>query len=172
MAAYTDCSEPGLLHEKLKDQVAVSIKESLEKATTVLSGLHRLQSYLDVFKSMAPSRGIAGGQHGSEGLRSALEQIRSVRNDTATLLQTVYLTEIGLQSLLESRGGGGGSSGGNELTSIMPILGDPMPGGSGLGSGADQEGGVMTLQLEGPNEEMGFDTPGHTTEGIPPAKKM
>lgn len=167
-----DSSEPGLLHDKLKDQVAISIKDSLGKATTVLSGLHRLQSYLEVFKSMTPPRSVAGGQHGFEGIRNALEQIRSVRNDTATLLQTVYLTEIGLQSLQECRGG---SSGGGDLTSVLPILGDPMPGDSGLseitGSGR-QEGEMMTLELRGSGEEMGFQASDHAADGMPPAKKM
>ncbi len=172
MTTHSDGLEPGLLHEKLKDQVAVSIKDSLEKATTVLSSLHHLQSYLEVFKSMTPVRGITGGQHGSEGLRNALEQIRTVRNDTATLLQTVYLTEIGLQSLQETRGG---SSGGNDLSSIMPILGHPIPGGSGLtgiagggGEGVD----VMALRLEGSGEDIDFQSSGHASDGMPPAKKM
>ena len=85
----------GLLQDRLKDQVAVSIKESLCKATTVLSSLHRVHSYLDVLRSL-PSLHSGGG---GEGLKSALEQVRAIRTDTAALLQTIYLTEIGLQSL-------------------------------------------------------------------------
>lgn len=90
----------GILHDKLKDQVAVSIKESLTKATTILSSLHRVHSYLDILKTM-PSfhSGVGEGGEG-EGIKSALEQVRSIRTDTAALLQTIYLTEIGLQSLV------------------------------------------------------------------------
>ena len=88
--------QQGLLHEKLKAQIGVSIKDSLTKATTVLSSLHRVHSYMDVLQSM-PSFQTGGG--GGEGIRSALEQVRAIRNDAAALLQTIYLTELGLQSL-------------------------------------------------------------------------
>lgn len=90
-----DTQEQGLLQDKLKDQITISIKDSLDKATTVLSSLHRVHSYLDVLKSMPSFRTGTG----SEGLKGALEQVRSIRTDAAALLQTIYLTEIGLQSL-------------------------------------------------------------------------
>ena len=97
--ASGDSQEPGLLHERLREQVTLSIRESLEKATSVLSNLHRVQSYFDVIRNISPSRGAGGGTHTTEGIKNALEQIRTIRSDAATLLQTVYLTEIGLQSL-------------------------------------------------------------------------
>ena len=97
--ASGESQEPGLLHERLREQVSLSIRESLEKATSVLSNLHRVQSYFDVIRNMSPSRGTGGGAHTTEGIKNALEQIRTIRADAATLLQTVYLTEIGLQSL-------------------------------------------------------------------------
>eukprot|EP00731_Ephydatia_muelleri_P021415 Em0014g6a len=96
MSAH-DSQEPSFIHEKLKGQVTLSIKEALDKATGVLSNLHRVQSYLDVIKTMTSSRTVAH----PEGIHSALDQVKSLRNDTATLLQTIYLAEIGLQSMQE-----------------------------------------------------------------------
>ena len=158
--ASGDTQEPGLLHEKLKDQVALSIKESLEKATSVLSNLHRLQSYLDVIKTVSPSR-----SHGNEGVKSALEQVRAVRADAATLLQTVYLTEIALQSLQDFDKSGSGS-----LSSIMPILGDAtgIDIGSGQGGGGDMMVGISSA------DEMAFvdnSTVAESIDGIPPPPK-
>ena len=96
MALQQDRPEKqGILHDKLKDQISISIKESLDKATSVLSNLHRVHSYLDVLKTMPSFQSDSGG----EGLKGALEQVRSIRTDAAALLQTIYLTEIGLQSL-------------------------------------------------------------------------
>lgn len=78
------------LQDKLQEQVASSVREALDKSTSILSNLHRLSSYLDVMSSMlsAPDR-----------LKSALDQIQAVRSDCASLLQTIYLGEIGIQSL-------------------------------------------------------------------------
>ena len=36
---------------------------------------------------------------GGEEVKGALDQVRAIRTDTAAPLQTIYLTEIGLQSL-------------------------------------------------------------------------
>lgn len=80
------------LTERLKEQVSASIQDALSKATSVLSNLHRVQSYLDVLASLPVSR--AG-----DVIKNAVEQVKGMRADAATLLQTVYLTEIGLQSL-------------------------------------------------------------------------
>ena len=85
--------EQGFLQDKLRDQISVSIKDSLSKATAVLSSLHRVHSYLEVLKSVPSLTGCG------EGVKGALEQVRAIRTDAAALLQTVYLTEIGLQSL-------------------------------------------------------------------------
>ena len=52
MATGGDPPENGL-HEKLREQVAASVKEALNKSTTILSNLHRLSSYLDVMSAMA-----------------------------------------------------------------------------------------------------------------------
>lgn len=112
--ASSDAQEPALLHEKLKEQVTVSIKESLDKAMTVLSSLHRVQSYLEVTRSL-PARSAQS----CEGVKSALGQVQVIRNDAATLLQTIYLTEIGLQSLQEFDKQGSSSGG---AVAIMPIL--------------------------------------------------
>lgn len=164
--ASGETQEPGLLHERLREQVSLSIRESLEKATTVLSNLHRVQSYFDVIiRNIAPSRGAAtggGAHHTPEGIKNALEQIRTIRADAATLLQTVYLTEIGLQSLqdFDKQGGSGG------LSSLMPILGE-----AGLTLGGTPTG----VELSG--EEISFvgagegNSPGGT-DGMPPAKKI
>lgn len=80
------------LTERLKDQVSASIQDALLKATSVLSNLHRVQSYLDVLANLPVSR--AG-----DIIKSAVEQVRGMKDDTTSLLQTVYLTEIGLGSL-------------------------------------------------------------------------
>lgn len=113
--------QSGLLHDKLKDQIAVSIKDSLTKATTVLSSLHRVHSYMDVLQTM-PSRFGSGG--GGEGIRNALEQVRAIRNDAAALLQTIYLTELGLQSLRDVEKTTPTTSSSN--VTIVPILGSSM----------------------------------------------
>ena len=99
------------LHDHLKEQVSSSIKDALEKATSVLSNLHRVQSFLHLIQTLSPA-------HSNGVVKSALEQVKAVRNDTATLLQTVYLTEIGFQSLQDFGGGP------NSLSSLIPILGD------------------------------------------------
>ena len=90
MSSNSESQEP--LQERLKDQVSVSIKEALDKANTVLTNLHRVQSYLDVIRILSTHRS-------GDVIKNALEQIHAARNDTATLLQHIYLTEIGLQSL-------------------------------------------------------------------------
>ena len=90
MTSTSEGQEP--LQERLKDQVSVSIKEALDRANTVLTNLHRVQSYLDVIRILSTHRS-------SDVIKNALEQIHAARNDTATLLQHIYLTEIGLQSL-------------------------------------------------------------------------
>ena len=80
------------LQEKLQGQVAASVREALDKSTTILSNLHRLSSYLDVMSTMLSS---------ADRVKNAHEQIQTIRADCASLLQTMYLGEIGLQSLLD-----------------------------------------------------------------------
>ena len=121
--ASSEGNEPVLLQDKLKDQVSLSIKESLEKATAILSNLYRVHSYLEVLKELNPSH--SGTAPGSEGVKNALEQIQGIRNDTATLLQSIYLTEIGLQSLQDVHIKP--SATGSSLTSAsVPLLTDPL----------------------------------------------
>ena len=147
-----DTQEPSFLHEKLKDQVTLSIKEALDKATAVLSNLHRVQSYLDVIKTMTPSRGASH----VEGVHRALDQVKSIRNDTATLLQTIYLAEIGLQSMHEVD------------KHAVPILGDTVSNGHSVMALADHraltpaEGGVMVVDV---------DMPGDIDFGVPTVAK-
>ena len=52
MAVSNDLSDTGL-HDKLREQVAASVKEALNKSTAILSNLHRLSSYLDVMGAMS-----------------------------------------------------------------------------------------------------------------------
>ena len=120
--ASSEGNEPVLLQDKLKDQVSLSIKESLEKATAILSNLYRVHSYLEVLKELNLSH--SGTAPGSEGVKNALEQIQGIRNDTATLLQSIYLTEIGLQSLQDVHIKP--SATGSSLTSAVPLLTDPL----------------------------------------------
>ena len=110
----------GILHDKLKDQISISIKESLDKATSVLSNLHRVHSYLDVLKTMPSFQSGSGG----EGLKGALEQVRSIRTDAAALLQTIYLTEIGLQSLHQVDKPAPSLGTTPSQVTLLPVLGD------------------------------------------------
>ncbi|KAL5474901.1 hypothetical protein EMCRGX_G026926 [Ephydatia muelleri] len=144
MSAH-DSQEPSFIHEKLKGQVTLSIKEALDKATGVLSNLHRVQSYLDVIKTMTSSRTVAH----PEGIHSALDQVKSLRNDTATLLQTIYLAEIGLQSMQEF------DKPGNQLISAVS---DTLSNGNGGITSDHQhtvtptEGGVMVVDVDMPGD--------------------
>lgn len=150
-----DPQEPSYLQDKLKDQVAMSIKEALDKATTVLSSLHRVQSYLDVIKTITPSRPAAH----TEGIRGTLNQVKSIRNDTAALLQTIYLAEIGLQGMKEF------DKPGNPLSAV---LSDAMTNGSGVSGITDHHGvtsaeaGVVVVDV---------DIPGDIDFGIPSTAK-
>ena len=143
MSAH-DSQEPSFIHEKLKGQVTLSIKEALDKATGVLSNLHRVQSYLDVIKTMTSSRTVAH----PEGIHSALDQVKSLRNDTAALLQTIYLAEIGLQSMQEF------DKPGNQQISADTLSN----GNGGIALNDHQhtvtptEGGVMVVDVDMPGD--------------------
>lgn len=75
------------LQDRLKEQVAVSVKDALERTTTILSNLHRVQSYLDILQTMSsPSGGPQGGlksamlqvnSGGSRGLKNTMLQVNS-----------------------------------------------------------------------------------------------
>lgn len=182
MSSTTETQEP--LQERLKDQVSVSIKESLDKANTVLTNLHRVQSYLDVIRILSTPRS-------GDVIKNALEQIHAARNDTATLLQHIYLTEIGLQSLQDFGNGGGligaSSAGGvtssssasttsssaNALGTFMPILGDTI-NSSGVASTVAVIDGVHEDMMDGlGSQELDFTSSATTNETDgPPAKKM
>ena len=62
------------LQDRLKEQVAVSVKDALERTTAILSNLHRVQSYLDILQTMSTSP--SGGAQG--GLKNAMLQVNSV----------------------------------------------------------------------------------------------
>ena len=167
MATHHDPQEQGILHDKLKDQIAISIKESLDKATIVLSNLHRVHSYLDVLKSMPSFRSGSGG----EGLKNALDQVRSIRTDAAALLQTIYLTEIGLQSLQDVD---------KQVVctptndvSLLPILGDStgLPEPVMNSSQDDVVEGRAVVELTG-GQEVTDTGHAHPADTMPPAKKM
>ena len=87
----TDHGSEMSLQEKLQGQVASSVKEALEKSTSILSNVHHLSNFI------AP--GKMGGS--IQRVKSAHEQIQIIRANCASLLQTMYLGEIGLQSLLD-----------------------------------------------------------------------
>jgi uncharacterized Zn-finger protein len=95
------------LHDKLQEQVTTSVRDALEKSTSILSNLHRLSSYLDVMNAMLshPDR-----------LKNSLDQIQSIRSDCASLLQTIYLGELGLQSLQDI----------TKTTSVMSTMMEPL----------------------------------------------
>lgn len=101
------------LQEKLREQVATSVREALDKSTAILSNLHRLSGYLDVMSTMMSS---------PDRLKNALDQIQTVRSDCASLLQTIYLGEIGLQSLQDV--------GKTTMSNMMPMFSDTMSTGS------------------------------------------
>lgn len=165
MASH-DPQEQGILHERLKDQIAISIKESLDKATSVLSSLHRVHSYLDVLKTMPSFRSGTGG----EGLKNALEQVQSIRTDAANLLQTIYLTEIGLQSLQDFDKQGSGT------VNLVPILAEPI-NSTGLDSpviNSNEEEPVEGTELSRSREvgETGHPSPTSVEDSMPPPKKL
>lgn len=151
--ASNESAESGLLQDKLQ--------EALDKATRVLSNLHRVQSYLEIIKTVSPNTRAPS----DEVVKNALEQMRIIRTDTAGLLQTVYLTEIGLQSLQDfSKQGAGG-----DLSTLMPVV----MNSSGVTppvtiNGNQGEDDVMVGLSE---EELNYTPP--TTDGMPPPlKKM
>ena len=73
----------GGLQDRLKEQVSASVREALERTTSILSNIHRVQSYLDILRTMTtpappPSGGgSSGGGNGSneQGLRNAMMQV-------------------------------------------------------------------------------------------------
>lgn len=73
-------------------------------------------------------------------LKNALQQIQSVRTDSSSLLQTIYLGEIGLQSMADvsktaSPGGGSGAA-----LSMFSSSADPVAENSHDDMYADTEG--------------------------------
>ena len=175
--AAQELQEPGILHDRLKDQIGISIKESLDKATSVLSSLHRVHSYLDVLKTMPPFR-VGTGR---DGLKNALEQVQTIRLDAATLLQTIYLTEIGLQSLQEF------DKQGSSSVTVVPMLGESInsstmesPAINSNEEDASRSGAVAAGDIppgsdedEGEEEEeMEHQSTEEEEEALPPAKKM
>ena len=86
--------------------------------------------------------------------------MRNVRNETASLLQTVYLAEIGIQSLQDCEKGG--MPGPASFNSLMPILG--VSGDDGLVEGErreeqDGEMGEVVASLANPSYEDSVETP-------------
>lgn len=136
----------GSLQDKLQDQVASSVREALDKSTAILSNLHRLSSYLDVMNSMlsSPSR-----------LKNSLDQIQTIRSDCASLLQTIYLGEIGLQSLQDV---GKATS----MTGMIPIFSDNLSMTTSSVVGRTEslfdDGGEFTLE-KGQAEDLSDDEP-------------
>jgi hypothetical protein len=173
MALQQDQPEKqGILHNKLKDQISISIKESLDKATSVLSSLHRVHSYLDVLKTMSSFQSGNGG----EGLKGALEQVRSIRTDAAALLQTIYLTEIGLQSLhhVDKQVPNIGTT--PSQVTLLPVLDEAInsssPAQLAINSNEDElVKGRAVVELT-THPEMTEPTPGAAEDAMPPAKKQ
>lgn len=157
----SDPQEP--LNDRLKEQVTVSIQEALHKATSVLSGLHRVHSYLDIIfsESLPPSRT-------NEIVKNAVDQANTARNDAASLLQTVYLTEIGLQSIQDS----GKHRTTSSVSSFTSILGDSLNNSSIIPSapitGSLEKAADTVLGLEG--GDLNFSTSGNDVE--PSTKKL
>lgn len=160
-----------IVQDKLKDQITISIKDSLDKATTVLSNLHRVHSYLDVLKTMPSFRTGTG----SEGLKGALEQVRSIRTDAAALLQTIYLTEIGLQSLQDvDKHTSSVCTTTSEVTILpvtVPILGESM-NNSALSESAINSNGEEVVKGRAVVEVTRQQDGNETEDMLPPAKKM
>ena len=167
MAGINEFHEARFLRETLKEQVSVSIREALEKTTSVLSNLHRVQSYLDLIKSVPISRSEAGA-------KNALEQIRMVREDAATLLQTVCLSEIGLQSLQNYDRQGGAST---DASSMMPIFGDtinitPTVPINSNDPSQDSSAEGLIMGLSSADDSLSFvDPSGSVESSLPPTKK-
>ena len=106
--------------------------------------------------------------------------MHSVRTDVASLLQTVYLAEIGIQSLQDYDKGGVASS--TPLPSIIPTM---LPMSDDDSVGEESEGGVADLQVGVVSQQVGVvsqqvgvvdDGAGTMTidvgyEELPPAKR-
>lgn len=156
--ASSDTPELGGLHEKLRDQVASSVRDALQKSTTILSNLHRLSSYLDVMNTL-PSSG--------ERLKNALDQVQSVRSDCASLLQTIYLGEIGLQSLQDV--------GKSSLQSLLPMISEalnPTPMNASPVNTSSQSSYYPEEDVLSPPVTLGKRSSRHASgEQKPPAKK-
>lgn len=155
--ASNETTESGLLQDKLE--------EALEKATRVLSNLHRVQSYLEIIKTVSPQSGAPS----NDVVKNALEQMRIIRTDTAALLQTVYLTEIGLQSLQDfSKQGSTGN-----LSNLMPVVMSNPDMSSPVAINGNGEDSVMVnLSEEGMNFSTSVNPPSSADEMAPPLKKM
>lgn len=180
MTSASEAQEP--LQERLKDQVSVSIKEALDRANAVLTNLHRVQSYLDVIRILSTARS-------GDVVKNALEQIHAARNDTATLLQHIYLTEIGLQSL-QGFGNGAGlmgvsagsgvatttstSSPASTFSSLMPILGASINStGVSVASAVIDEVNESIMEGLGSQDLQDLtQSAADENEGQPPVKKM
>ena len=70
----------GGLQDRLKEQVSASVREALERTTSILSNIHRVQSYLDILRTITtptptPSGGGGGGGSNDQGLRNAMMQV-------------------------------------------------------------------------------------------------
>ena len=177
--------ERGILHDKLRDQVTLSIRGALTKATGLLSSLHRVHSYLDLLQSVSSLSGCG------EGVKGVLEQVRTIRTDTAALLQTIYITEIGLESLeqvenTQNSAESSSSSASARKVTVVPIvtdaISDPLSGGVADDDGAIDsnngdvmQGGVVLDQFEtspqiaGPILQTSSQQP--TKDSLPPPAK-
>jgi len=156
--ASNETTESGLLQDKLE--------EALEKATRVLSNLHRVQSYLEIIKTVSPQSGAPS----NDVVKNALEQMRIIRTDTAALLQTVYLTEIGLQSLQDfSKQGSTGN-----LSNLMPVvMSNPdMSSPVAINGNQGEDSVMVNLSEEGMSFSTSVNPPSSADEMAPPLKKM
>ena len=101
------------------------------------------------------SAGVGGDSQGP--LKNALQQIQAVRLDSSSLLQTIYLGEIGLQSMSD--------------ISKTPVSGSTLPlFSSSVESIAENTGEEMFPENEG--EILGKHPNSATTDEQPNAKKM
>lgn len=141
------------LQDKLQEQVTASVREALDKSTSILSNLHRLSSYLDVMSSMLTT---------PDRLKNALDQVQNVRSDCASLLQAIYLGEIGLQSL-QDIGKGTGVSGG-----VVPIFSD---GGLANNSSITASSSEALFNDNGEEFSLGKRRDGNASNDEPLSKK-
>ncbi len=80
------------MESRLKEQLSLSLSQAVNKASRVLGDLHKVKGFVSALDSLS-------GESGLDIVRDAESTVKNIREETASLLQSVYLTEIALSSV-------------------------------------------------------------------------